>query len=184
MVARRSTRNTDRNGATAASEITSTGRLRIAGPGTTPRPESSRFAFERPNGWGSPTKSTRWKFWSAAVIFRSRMSNGLHRSSGRALHAPPITEAEQYAGYRNQTLEPVARYPREPQRDDDRGRGTWRFGQFHAPAVAGGRKCLLGEIAGRSGARRTDRSRCLRRRSTGRNGNAGAGPCAQPAAPC
>ena len=47
MVVRRSTRSTCRNGATGESEITSTGRLRIARPGTTPRPASSSFRIQK-----------------------------------------------------------------------------------------------------------------------------------------
>ena len=79
--------STRRNGATTELEITFTGRRRIARPGKTPRPASSRFASKKPNGWASPTKNTRWKFSNAAVISRSRMSNGLQRSSSGA---PPV----------------------------------------------------------------------------------------------
>ena len=87
MAVRRSTRSTRRNGATTELEITFTGRRRIARPGKTPRPASSRSASKKPSGWASPTKNTRWKFSNAAVISRSRMSNGLQRSSSGA---PPV----------------------------------------------------------------------------------------------
>jgi hypothetical protein len=45
----------------AESEIISTGRRRIARPGKTPHPASSRSASKKPNGWASRTKNTRWK---------------------------------------------------------------------------------------------------------------------------
>ena len=52
-----------------------------------PSPGIVAFRIQKPSGWASPTKNTRWKFSNAAVTCRSRMSNGLQRSSRRA---PPV----------------------------------------------------------------------------------------------
>ena len=75
---------TDPSGATAIPTSISIGKPRTAGPGNRPRATLRCSVWRRPRRLGSPTRNTRWRFWSAADICSARTRSASRRSSASA----------------------------------------------------------------------------------------------------